>query len=315
MKTAVADLSPLQSGLGAVPASQSFVLYCKSYAVDLQRVVRLARSVVQFNQDQIPFYVSVPAADLPLFRRHLAELGAEVLADESIIAANPSINPESVDSLPGHLSQQVVKSEFWRLNLCQMYLCLDSDAFFIRPFCIADFVRSDGVPYTMLDQGHDLLEDALRHGHPRVIDDFHKEAALVQALFDRTGKAYSFGPFPLVWHRAVWESLEVNFLLPRHMNLVDAICSAPIESRWYGESLLRYKAIPLLPAQALFKVYHYAWQLDQDRRRGLSHKDLAQLFCGVIHQSAWERSLDWPAEGGSLASRVGRRIRRKLGRM
>jgi len=79
--------------------------------------------------------------------------------------------------------------------------------------------------------------------------------------------------------------------------------------------LLAYRAVPLLPCQALFKVYHYAWQFDQDRRTGVRTEQLADLYCGVIYQSAWEREMDWPAEGGSTMSRLGRRLRRRLGRI
>jgi hypothetical protein len=99
------------------------------------------------------------------------------------------------------------------------------------------------------------------------------------------------------------------------MNLADAILQAPIESRWYGEALLAYGAIPLLPCQALFKVYHYAWQYDRDRRDGVTSLDLAQFYCGEIKQSNWEREMDWPREGGNNFSRLGRRLRRYLGRI
>jgi hypothetical protein len=99
------------------------------------------------------------------------------------------------------------------------------------------------------------------------------------------------------------------------MSFADAISQTPIESRWYGESLLAYQAIPLHPCQALFKVYHYAWQLDQDTRRGITQERLATLYSGVIYQSAWEREMDWPNEGGNLLSRVGRQLRRRLGRI
>jgi len=99
------------------------------------------------------------------------------------------------------------------------------------------------------------------------------------------------------------------------MNLMDAILMAPMESRWYGEALLRYRAIPLLPCQPLFKVYHYAWQLDRDRRAGIGPDQLAQLYSGVIYQSAWEREMDWPSEGGNWLSHTARRLRRGLGRM
>lgn len=290
-------------------------LYCKSYSIDLRRVVRLAHSIRQHNAESLPFYVSVPQAELPLFREHLAGLNVELLADEDILRASPRIDPEQVARLPGSVSQQVVKSEFWRLGLSTAYLCLDSDAIFIRPFGLADFMAPDGTPYTMLDEAHDLLEDALRQKRQRVVDAFQREADLVQQLFQRQGRRYSFGPFPLVWHRAVWQTLDERYLQPRGMSFADAIAQAPIESRWYGEALLAYQAVPLLPCQALFKVYHYAWQFDQDKRSGVDAAKLTQLYCGVIYQSAWERDMDWPREGGSWLSRMGRRLRRRLGRI
>jgi|APLak6261689370_1056187.scaffolds.fasta_scaffold00005_10 hypothetical protein len=292
-----------------------FALYCKSYSTDLRRVIRLAQSIQRYNVEQLPFYVSVPQAELALFREHLAGLDAELLADEEIIKASPRINLEQLSRMPGSVAQQVVKSEFWRLGLSTAYLCLDSDAVLIRPFGLSDFMTSDGTPYTMLDEAHDLLEDALRHKRERVVAAYNKEADLVQQLFLRGGRRYSFGPFPLVWHRAVWESLDTRYLQPRGMSFADAIALAPIESRWYGEALLAYRAVPILPCQALFKVYHYAWQFDRDRRTGITSQQLAQFYCGVIYQSAWEREMDWPSEGGSWLSRAGRQLRRALGRI
>jgi hypothetical protein len=290
-------------------------LFCKSYSTDLRRLVRLAQSVRQFNAEALPFYVSVPKAELPLFREHLASLDVQLMADEDILQASPRIDLQQVMDMPGHLSQQIVKSEFWRLGLSDSYLCLDSDAVFIRPFGRADFMTEEGTPYTMLDEAHDLLEDALRQGRERIVTAFNREADQVQQLFGRQGKRYSFGPFPLVWHRAVWQSLDERYLQPRGMSFADAIALAPIESRWYGEALLTYEAVPLRPCQALFKVYHYAWQFDADKRAQRGKHTLTQLYAGVIHQSSWEREMDWPQEGGHLLSRLGRRLRRKLGRI
>lgn len=291
------------------------VLYCKSYRTDLKRVVRLSQSIQQFNIEKLPFYISVPDADLLLFKEHLAGLNVNLLSDEQIIDASPRIDAKQLQPMSGSLTQQIVKSEFWRLGLSDAYLCLDSDAFFIRPFGLADFMAADGTPYTMMDEAHDLMEDALRHGKSRVIQAFANEARTLQQIFGREGRAYSFGPLPVVWHRAVWESLDTQYLQPRSMSFADAIAQAPIETRWYGEALLRYKAVPLLPCQALFKVYHYAWQLNQDHQRGIDHEQLSPLYGGVIYQSAWEREMDWPAEGGGVLSRLGRRIRRRLGRI
>jgi len=293
----------------------SLALYCKSYSTDLLRVTRLLQSIERFNTDQLPLYVSVPESDLTLFREHLGTTRAQLISDESILEASPRIDPAQLRRMHGAVAQQIIKSEFWRLGLTDAYVCLDSDAIFIRPFNAHDFLAPDGYPYTVLDEAHDLLEAAMQHGRFRIVEAFIRESALVQKLFARPGRNYSFGPFPLVWHRKVWESLDSSYLQPRSMSFADAITQAPIESRWYGEALLAYQAIPLHPCQALFKVYHYAWQLDQETRRGVTQEQLAQLYCGVIYQSAWEREMDWPTEGGSRFSRLSRKIRRLFGRI
>jgi hypothetical protein len=277
--------------------------------------MRLMQSIERFNKTHIPIYVSVPEADLTLFREYIGNTSAQLISDESILQASPRLDLAQVARMHGAVAQQVVKSQFWRLGLADAYVCLDSDAVFIRPFTSSDFLAPDGYPYTVLDEAHDLLEDAIRHGQPRIVDDFVREAASMQQTFARNGRRYSFGPFPLVWHRKVWESLDSNYLQPRGMSFADAIMQTPIESRWYGEALLAYQAIPLRPCQALFKVYHYAWQLDQDTRRGVKQDQLSTLYCGVIYQSAWERDMDWPQEGGNRLSQWGRKIRRIFGRI
>lgn len=290
-------------------------LYCKSFRTDLKRVVRLAESITQFNRDGLPFVISVPQGDLALFREHLHGLELTLLPDEEIVRANAQLDASAVAVMPGYLSQQIVKSEFWRLGLSDAYLCLDSDSLFIRPFTASEFIANDGTPYTVIGEAHELLSDAMVRGKSSVIQNFRREAKLVQDFFGRNGKAYSFGPMPMVWHRAVWESLESHFLKPQNMNFADAIALAPLESRWYGEALLKYQALTLLPSEPFFKVYHYAWQLDQDRRRGIGPEQLGQLYSGVIYQSSWEREMDWPHEGGGTLSRLARRLRRSLGRV
>lgn len=290
-------------------------LYCKSYSTDVKRTRRLAESVNKFNTTSIPFYVSCPHKDMPLFREFLSGLPVELVQDEEIVERNPKLDQGKLASLRGGLSQQVIKSEFWRLGVCDAYACIDSDSMFIRPISNSDFVLDDGTPFTVIDEGHELLDLAIRTGRPHVVQDFMQEAERFKKLFGRTGRCYSFGPNPPIWHRAVWESLDREFLTPRGMSFLDAILLEPIDLNWYGEALLRYQAIPLVPRQPLFKVYHYAWQYDKDRRAGVSAEQLAQLYCGVIHQSAWDRQMDWPREAGSPSSRLARRLRRLLGRI
>jgi hypothetical protein len=292
-----------------------FVLYCKSYRTDLKRIVRLAQSVQKYNIDRIPFYVSAPRIDIALFQEHLQGSDVELLTDESIIENNPSINQNKLDGVAGSLSQQVVKSEFWRTGISVSYMCLDSDCIFIRPFHLQEFITPAGTPYTVMDEGRDLLYPVLSKHKIKVIENFQRESLEVQLAFDRNGKHYNFGPNCPIWDRRVWASLDENYARPLGLSFLDLVLKSGNEQRWYGEALLKYRAIDLLPSQPFFKMYHYAWQQKFDKRLGIQEQQLEQLYCGVVYQSAWEREMDWPSEGGNWLSYIGRRLRRSLNRV
>lgn len=293
----------------------AFCLYFKSYSVDVFRAKRLAASVQKFNVDKIPFVVSCPATDKALFDAELKGFDLTIVCDEDIIKSNPRHSIEEISQIPGHISQQIVKSEFWRLGFSQAYLCLDSDCQFLRPFQLEEFVGADGTPYTIMDEARELLMPAIAANKLKVLGNLLREAAEIQHEIGRQGKVYNFGPNCPVWDSRVWQSLEENLLTPRNISFAELIIKFPNEMRWYGESVLKYGAIRILPSQPFFKMYHYAWQLRMDRKMGINESMLARLYCGVVYQSAWERQLDWPREGGNLASRIGRRIRMILGRI
>lgn len=292
-----------------------FALYCKSYRTDVKRVARLAQSVRLYNVDRIPFFVSVPETDILLFREFMQGLDVELLSDEDIVECNPVIDKARLATIPGSLSQQVVKSEFWRTEISVSYLCLDSDCVFIRPFHLHEFLTPEGTPYTVMDEGRDLLYPVLTRQKSKIIENFYRESEEVQLAFGRHGKHYNFGPNCPVWDRRVWESLDHNYARPLGLSFLDLVLQSGNEQRWYGEALLKYRAIDLLPSQPFFKMYHYAWQQRFDRGLGIHEKQLQQLYCGVVYQSAWEREMDWPSEGGNLLSRFGRRMRRLLNRI
>lgn len=292
-----------------------FALYCKSYSVDVFRVRRLAASIQQHNIEKIPFFVSCPDADRPLFEAQLRGFDLTIVCDEDIVQSNPLHSLAMINRMPGHISQQIIKSEFWRLGICRTYLCLDSDCQFIRTFHLAEFLSPDGEPYTIMDQARELLIPAIAANKDKVLHHLIREAAEIQLEIGRPGKMYNFGPNCPVWDARVWLSLEENLLKPRNICFAQLIVQFPNEMRWYGESVLKFGAIRILPAQPFFKMYHYAWQLRMDRKLGITEHMLSKLYCGVVYQSAWERNMDWPREGGNLLSRLGRRLRRRLGRI
>ena len=109
----------------------SFILFCKSFKDDVLRTKRLVESIARFNQDKIPFYLSVPSADIELFKstinfNKLNDLGNGdfyLILDEDIVTAIPNSSLEDYYNMKGYWNQQVVKSEAWRLLKCENYLC------------------------------------------------------------------------------------------------------------------------------------------------------------------------------------------------
>ena len=129
---------------------ENIVLYCKSYAPDVNRVKNLLESIDKHNKDNIPFYISVPSSDIKLFQDILGNF-PNIIEDESIHT-----------NTQGWVGQQIVKSQFWKLNLCENYLCLDSDTYFIKNFYKSDFLYEDSTPYTICHEDKELMEWALR---------------------------------------------------------------------------------------------------------------------------------------------------------
>lgn len=289
---------------------KTFVLYCKSYRNDMLRIQRLARSVQQFNQEKIPFYVSVPLADFALFEKELTGLPVELIKDEDIIRANPSLDQSKVDALPGGYSQQIVKSEFWRLGISDSYLCIDSDCLFIRPFAQSDFITPEGYPYTLIHEAKELLQFSINHGMEKVCDVYHEQRRKIMEIFGRIGPHFDYGPSPMLWSSKVWAALDEQFLKPKNMSFHDAILLFPSEILWYGEAMLKFRPLPITPVEPFFKVYYYEKIYIVGKQQGETVERLARDYMGVCYQSNWERNFDFDKK--PMLSRMARWIRRKI---
>ena len=289
---------------------KDFVLYCKSYSRDFLRLKRLFNSIQKFNVDHIPFYISTPKANKDLLLEILGSDGYIWVADEDIVAANPKASIEKYKAMPGGLSQQIIKSEFWRLGLAENYLCLDSDSLFIRNFQKSDFLSADGVPYTVLHQNKEFFQLASNRGQDKVERDLRIEAERVKALFGRSGPNFYCAPAPFIWSAKVWRSLDAEFLQPQGISLWELITPDNPETLIYGEALLRYRAIPLIAIEPLFRIYHYDWQYFLMKRVGETEAKVAKHYLGIIYQSAWESELNFGEPQKSLSSRLLKRIKR-----
>ncbi|WP_133062455.1 DUF6492 family protein [Polynucleobacter victoriensis] len=290
--------------------NNNFFLLCKSYSGDYLRVINLWRSVLKHNKDKIHFYLCIPEVDYDFFNEKFmceGDSSITLIKDEDIIEKLGRSYLELYKKTDGRLSQQIVKSQFWKLFPEPInYLCLDSESVFTHDFYISDFVNVDGSPYTVLHENKDFLEFALSKNKTKVVENYNADSIRMMSLFGRKGRIYDFGPTPVIWSSKVWESLEKYYLIPRGISFWDAIIANPSELRWYGESLLAYKAIDLYPIGPLMKVYHYDWQFFSEMN---FYGDASgSTYLGYLKQSNWDFSLDYgdQAKRKSYLSRMWR---------
>ncbi len=285
-------------------------LYCKSYSKDFLRLKQLLASIQAYNKDQIPFYISTPKDQYEELIKILEVDGYQWVSDESIISANERASTEIIKQRSGSLTQQVIKSEFWRLGLCNNYVCLDSDCIFIQDFKKTDFLASDGNPYTVVYQNKEYFQLALNRGYAKAPENLRREGDRVKALFGRIGPNYYCPCPPFIWSAKVWESLDLSYLKPRDITLWDLCTPEHPETLLYLEALLNFHAIPLQPIEQLFRVYYYDWHYFLLRRLGESNIKLRANYLGVIYQSSWDLDLDYGVSQKSISSRMLKKLKR-----
>ena len=257
------------------------VLYCKSYDQDVYRAKTLLESIIKHNIDNIPFYISVPSKDIELFHNVLGTQNYTLLPDEDIDSENG-----------GWKGQQIVKSQFWKLGLCENYVCIDSDCFFIKDFYTSDFMFDENTPYTVCHEYKSFFE--FMDKFPLNFDpyeSFKKERLEIMNLFGRNGVIYDFGPGPTIWSSKVWEDLEKGYIKPNNLTFTDLIAANGSEFTWYGEWLLYSQIIRLMPKGPLFKNYHYPHQYEFDKKHKYTTHDIAKRYLGIGIQSIYNFNL------------------------
>jgi len=296
----------------------SFLIFCKSFRNDIFRAKRLIESILKYNSEHIPFYLSIPQNDLEFFLKHIDfdSLNKKnsgkfyIIFDEDVVKSNPTAQIKKYYELNGYISQQVIKAEAWRYLECSNYLCIDSDCLFTKPFGLKNFIHQNGTPYTIMHDGQELLQPAEQANQKHVKRSYLQDSSRLKNEFKRSGLDYDFGPSPLIWSAKVWESLEKHLLFQGE-TIWDAFNRHPLEIRWYGETLLKYQPISVHPIAPLFTCYHYEWQFLNQASQALSHNLYGQTTekIGIVIQSSWDISLQPSFARKSFTSRVWKKIK------
>ena len=262
----------------------SFLL--PSFIGDIKYTERLINSYQKHNVDNISLYIVVPEKDIDIFTKFKSDT-VFILTEESI-SGKYLIHDNSIRGIrPGYINQEIIKLSFWELDLCENYLCLDSDGVFIRDFCISDFMYDDDTPYTILVEDHELKiepeyyskywvqrEEYIRHIQERVgLDD------------DRMLTCHGFAIFSC----EVLKSFKEKFMDSWRLSYSDVINSAPYEFSWYNMWLQKDETIPIKIKEPLFKYFHHKNQHIEYLKKGITLKDISRGYMGVVINSNYSR--------------------------
>jgi len=261
---------------------KELVIYCKSFCRDVNRTKILYESIQRFNEDKIPFYISVPSEDVQLFKNTLGTENYVLITDEEVLG-------DKIEQ--SWKTQQTIKSGFWKLGICHNYMMVDSDSYFIKPFYLKDFIfdKTNHTPYTVMHEQKDLFSWTAKNTNVLGFDpqlSFVECRTPIQELFDRKGRLYDFGPGPVIWSTSVWSSLDDGYLKPNNLTFGDLINMVSSEFTWYGEWLLISKIIPLWPIEPIFKFFHYLQEYQEYKRLGYTEEHWSRNYFGVVMQSS-----------------------------
>lgn len=259
------------------------ILFIKTYKNDFEVFKKLLASIVKHNKDNLPLVISVNNEDFDFFDKELPNRNFQLIKDNEI---------EDCELENKWIYQQIIKSQLHKLNICENYVCLDSDSYFIKDFYFHDFMYSDDIPYTVIHEQKDLFtwsSNNIKEIGYNPKDEFVNDREYIMQKLGRKGKIYDFGPSPVIWSTKVWKSFEENYLKKNNLTLKDCLEEKPSEFTWYGEWLLKNNIIPIYPSEPLFKVFHYKQQYNNFLKQKFTLESLQENYLGIVLQSNWNK--------------------------
>ncbi len=261
-------------------------MLCKSFSGDLEYARRMVKSFHEFNTEGLKLFLVVPEIDLELFGQFTC-LTVEILSEDRLRAH--LVDREVHGMRPGYINQEIVKLAFWELELCANYFCVDSDAEFIRPFGIKDFMFDSNTPYSVLVQDLELAVE------PEYFNQYWKSR---ERELKSIAEAVGIDPRVIltchghtVFSAAVLKSFVEDFLTARGWAYADALEFSPYEFTWYNAWLQKSRVIDVHPREPWIKVFHNQSQHMEYLLRGITLVDIARGYLGVVVNSNYSRGL------------------------
>lgn len=263
---------------------EKFGILVKSYLNDIAYVDRLLRSFIEHNRDNIKLYLVVPKKDFSEFISF--EGGNVYLIEEEIFSLYLTKEPVGTIS-PGYINQEIVKLAFWELELCENYLCVDSDGIFIRDFYYSDFMKHD-TPYTILVEDNELKIEPEYYNIQWRDRDFYIKRILDALGLPKDESYITCHGFAILSGK-VLRSLKDNFMSKNGYTYLSLMEISHYEFSWYNLWLQSDRTIRILPREPMFKTFHHRNHHLELLIKNISVEDIKRGYVGMVVNSNYSR--------------------------
>lgn len=266
-----------------------------TYKGDLQYCKRLIQSYEKHNKDSIPLYIVLPSKDVELFKefklvhtytQHQQYRNISIVFEEDLLKDSLVKDNSVLGIRPGYINQELIKLSFYKLGLCENYLCLDSDGMFIRDFYVSDFMFDENTPYTTLIEDHELAVEPKYYkqywiGREPSIKRIQRTLGLQDS---RQLTCHGFA----ILNGKVLAGFE-KWCTDNSMTFTDCLKISPYEFSWYNMYLQKTKMIPLEVKEPLFKYFHHKGHHLEYVQKGVTISDIARGYVGLVINSNYSR--------------------------
>lgn len=272
-------------------------IYIGTSKRDIIQYKYLINSINAYNIDNIPVFTCVNDDDLDLFKEEFKLHNITFLKDSDVYKTEVR-NP--------WYKQQLIKMNFWRTNLLDIMIQIDSDSFFIKNFYKTDFLVDDNIPYTILHENKELKEFFTKNnlfnsnfednGDFKTNQGFSDNSSRIREILNTTfiKAEYDYGHPPCIWSNQIWKYLHDNYIEPNNLTYEQILDYANSEQQWYGELLLGTNLFPIFPRENMFKTFHYKENYTDYIKENNTLKNIKYNYLGICLQSNWsDKTIDF----------------------
>ncbi len=282
---------------------QPVAFFCKTFRQDFDRLERMLATFQACNGDGIPMALSLPEEDVDLYRARFADLCLPVFLDHELTGFHQAAGT-------GWTYQQMVKLCCDQTYMADNYFLVDSDFYFVRRFTRADFIDTDGTPFTFLSphghyaDGGSTFDEARRYigGEPARgftpetlsalrsgrVPDLAGDLTALRPLCRETDLSAAFGHPQATYYCQSGPLFRADVLREMHGATPDRtgvaaarlIGLSPWEANWHSEFLFASdRRLSIRPMQ----VFHIASEagLEQVRQAQVTEQQIATRYIAV----------------------------------